>query len=313
MGILLFKGNTNTSAIDDIRVSNQQLTFNKFRNPERTITKTLTTYQSREKLEAELQFQYENDEYYRRLRRLFDDRSLIQEGLLFMPVPYSDSKSVTLLEPAYDPYADPYCSFQQVSYMKDDTENEPWLYSYDTLLSTEFSEAQYDAIASTDSATSVTITPGTGKYGGVCLGFDVNSFMTIFDRRDLRRLTLSWLGLSKSPLRFFVWSPTSNTWYNIHDEYYYNSSDLPLTYKQSVAQFCLPQGYTSIADDFINDDGKIKFLVCNQTTAGTLLMKHVRLLLNGYYVIPESPEDIENYALHFTGAGRTGQIKLLEI
>lgn len=303
MGVLLFKGNTATASIDDVRVSNQQLTFQKFRNPERTLNKSLSTYQFKEKLEAEIQFQYEGDTYYRVLRKLLDDRNSLQDSLLFMPVPYSESKAATIYEPSTATNKAYFITWADLV--------KPWTKDLADVILEEVDATSYTNIASPTSSTYIS-TSSTG-YNGIILSFDLTAFKDTFTTQDIRRLTLNLLGLQSSPLRSFIWSPSSEEWYNIGDTYYYEEADLPLLYKQTISQFSLPQGFSSVASGFLDANYKVHFLICNGELSEIFLLKYARLLVNGYYVIPESPEDIENYAVHFTGAGRTGSLNLLEI
>lgn len=307
MGFLIGKS---SDTLSEFETTNQRITPSTFRNIERSIDKTLQSFQFKEKLAFEYELQYMTDAYYQDLLALLKNRSSLREGFILMPIPWSADQSKGVLKPVYG-------SANKIYYSNPGVE--PWTISMGTIGKTEFTEVQYGYIATNDT-TYFSQAANASSYNGLIFEFDMAAFITAYTSKVMRRFTLGFLGMNSSPVRFFIWSPTQAAWYLIEDLYYYDDTafDTPgagafSLNKQLIAAFQHPWGTTGMYEDFVDSSTKKVFIMaCTNTVNQALMIQYARLFVNGYYVAADDPEDIENFSTAFTGAGRTGNIKFQE-
>lgn len=319
MGFLIAKPN---AAFTSFVTVNQRVQYNSFRNPERSINKTLQTYQFKEKGDFSYEFNYMTEAEFRSLFYIVKNRSSLREGLLLIPVPYSEYESYCNLTPTYNTTNKAYWGALAAA------GGIPWEKAYADLGKSELSEAEYGKINIDDTNyLELAATAATYKY--FLFDFDLTNFINGFSYKEIRRLTLPWIGMSSSPVRFFIWSPTQYAryllnptketigWYNIDDKYYYDDEKISTSSfylnRALVSAFALPYGNSSIYTDFLDGSNLVKIMAVTGEVNKSLLLQYVRLLVNGYHVCPVDPEDFENYANAFTGAGRTGVLRMSEI
>ena len=96
MGFLIGKAN---ETLQEFETTNQNIRFDDFINPERSINKSAQAYAFREKGIFEYEFQFMSDLNYRNLLYLIKNRSSLREGLISIPIPYSSEPDSTILLP----------------------------------------------------------------------------------------------------------------------------------------------------------------------------------------------------------------------
>jgi len=305
MGFLIGKGNED---LQEFETTNQDIKFLDFKNPERSINKSAQSYAFREKGEFSYEFQFMSETYYRNLLYLCKNRSSLREGMILIPIPYASQQSSCILKPTYS-------TSNKFYYGSSAPANIPWDKKLTDLAYAEISSTQYGYIR-VDDSNSINLVPSP-NYNFYLAQFSLSDFITNFSYKDLRRLTLSYIGMNSSPMRFFIWSPTYLTWYLIDDRFYYDDSSFADTAfylrKQLVSSFTLPWGNTSIYSDFVDGSGNVMFMIAGGTVNQPLLLQYLRLFVNGYWVMATDPQDFENYSVAFTGAGRDGNLKLMEL
>jgi hypothetical protein len=306
MGFLIGKSN---EALTEIETTAQRISFDAFIDSSRSINKTLQTYQYKEKGSFKYEMSFLSDSDYRAITNIARNRNSLREGLFTIPIPYSHYSNASILVPS---------TTTNKAYSGNST-NKPWEAALNSLIDTEFTTIEYDSIDTYD-IDYVNLAAVTAKYNYMIFSFDLSSFVSLFDEREIRRLTLCINGMNSSPIRFFAYSPTSENWYNIEDYYYYDSTAFDAPYgeglfslnKQLVASLALPWGLDSIATDFLSSN-KVYFMAVTGAVNQSLIAQYVRCFVNGYWVSPASVLDLENFATAFTGAGRTGNLELQEI
>jgi hypothetical protein len=309
MGFLIGKGN---ETLQEFETTNQDIKFDDFINPERSINKSAQSYAFREKGSFNYEFQFMSDTVYQNMLYLLKNRSSLREGLLLVPIPYSLQSAASIQLPTYNTNNKFY--FGETL----DAATKPWTKTWAELVKNELTEAQYGKIR-VDDLNYVNLLAGDGVPYFLAQ-FSTSAFTTLFTYKELRRLTLSYIGMNSSPMRFFIWSPSRALWYLIDDRYYYDDTafDMPggsgafSLNKQLISSFTLPWGLTSIYSDFVDVDGTVKFMISGNVVQ-PMIVQYVRLLINGYWVMMAGPQDFENFETAFTGAGRNGQVALLEM
>ena len=93
MGILLGKSD---QTLTNFEVTNQQVSFESFRNVNRAIDKSGQIYQFREKGSFDLEFNYMSNSDYQALSHLLRNRNSLRDGLIFQPIPYAGDASTIL-------------------------------------------------------------------------------------------------------------------------------------------------------------------------------------------------------------------------
>lgn len=300
MGFLVGKSN---QALSTIECQNQKIKFDNFPLNDRSIDKLLHNYQFKEKGEFMYEFDYMSDTDYRTLLYLFKNRNSLREGFLLVPIPYSEQSSKTVR--LFDGDPDKVYSYSVLS--------APWNTALGSISKTEFSAGDYTAIGAYNSSY-VELTGLSGRWKGYIFELDLNDFFTAFSYKELRRVTLVVNGMVSSPMRFFAWDYTNSEWYNITDYFYYDDTSLAdagfYLHKQMVGSLSLPWGSDALYDNFVSGT-KMTFMLAGAQTKSTLI-QYVRTLINGFLVACEE-HDLENFATVFTGSGRTGNVKLLEV
>lgn len=305
MGLLLGKANTSLSEFD---TTNQNVKHNSFRINERSIDKSLQAYQFKEKAEFGYEFQFFSDANYQNLINLLTNRSSLREGLFLLPIPYSHQEAACGLVPT-----------EGLHKAYEGNLTDPWNTPLGSMTLFELSSANYLKIRTYD--TNYLETSGVGQlHYFFIFKFDLSSFLSLFSWKELRRMTLLHVGMYSSPIRFFAWSPLNNQWYLMDDRAYYDDTafDIPGTgafslNKQLVSQLGLPWGNESLYQSFVDGSNIVTFMVSGGNIDQQILTQFVKLFVNGYWVNPDDPIDIENFSVAFTGAGRTGNIKLMEM
>ena len=311
MGFLIGKAN---ETLQEFETTNQNIRFDDFINPERSINKSAQAYAFREKGIFEYEFQFMQDLDYRNLLYLIKNRSSLREGLINIPIPYSSEPDSTIILPTVSTLNKVYYGGYLESTAK------PWEVVWGTLPKVELTSGEYSKVRVND-ANAIWIAPLANWITYYLLQFNATDFITDFSYKELRRLTLGYIGMNSSPMRFFIWSPTYEQWYLIDDRYYYDDTafDYPVgggefsLNKQQVASFTLPWSTQSIYKDFVDTDNTVKFMVSNDHDNETLMMQYCRLFINGYWTMMAGPQDFENYSTAFTGAGRVGKLTLMEM
>lgn len=308
MSMMLGKSN---AALTSFEVQNQTITPTTGQLSRRAVNRSASAYRFREKLSINYEFNYFADSVYQNLRYMVDNRNSLREGLFCLPIPYSESSTKCILNPLKSTH--PAYYVQPTS--------KPWTLAWAALALNELTDAQYGYINVYDT-NYVNIVASATNYRAFILEFDLTEFLAAFSYKELRRLTLQVNGMNSSPVRFFVYAPLSDTWYNIDDRVYSNSGDFDLPsgsgafslHKQLVAQLGCPWSYDSLYDDFVNSSTKkVTFMVAGGNLNQSLMMQYVRLFVNGLWVYPTDDTNLENYATAFTGAGRSGVLALEEV
>ena len=230
--------------------------------------------------------------------------------MILLPQPYCENvttQNACIITPTYNTDNKAYWVWTVFS--------NPWDNALSALNKTELDSTNYGYIGANDSSASSVALPIV--HSAALFKFKLTDFFSSFSEKELRRLTLAVLGMNSAPIRFFIWSPTYEQWYNIDDRDYYDhgqfdSSAFSLN-KQLIASFTLPWGITSMADHFVDDNDFVHIMYCPSTAGTQLTCQYVRLFVNGYWVLASDPQDFENFSSSFTGAGRSGNLKLLEM
>ncbi|MEO0205867.1 MAG: hypothetical protein ABIL22_04235 [candidate division WOR-3 bacterium] len=299
MGFLLGKSSDSLSTFE---CQNQNVKFDSFPINDRSISKLLHNYQFNEKGEFSYDFDYMTETEYRSLLYMLKNRNSLKEGFLLVPIPYSEkSSSISLIT------GSPNKAY------KFTITSAPWLKAIDEITKTELTESEYTALSVYDS-NYVLLSGESYKWNGFIFEIDLSEFINDFSYKDIRRLTFVVNGMNDSPIRFFAWDYTHEDWYNIMDYYYYLDADFGdegfYLHKQLVGSFGLPWGNDSIYSDFVNGN-KVSIMVSGGVGT-SVLIQYARFFTNGYWVMCNDL-NIENFSNAFTGAGRTGDIKLIEI
>lgn len=298
MGILLGKS---SDTLTNFEVTNQQPSFQSFRNVNRSINKAAQIYQFKEKGQFDLEFNYMTNSDYQALSHILRNRNSLRDGLIFQPIPYAGDASTI-------------CDFSGEGYPHKAYK------SYGTTIynipggKTEISTGEYDNINVFDGA-SVTQAAVASNYSAFLLKFNLTDFFNAFSLKELRRLTLVIYGMRQSPISFYVYDQVGETWYNIVDRYENNSdmtvSDFYLN-RQLVAQLSTPWGANTLYDNYCLDY-TVTFMIVGQNLNTAMTLQFARLFVNGYWVGEDESGGFEAYATAFTGAGRSGSLKLMEL
>lgn len=300
MGFLIAKSNQTFINYD---CQAQDISFDSFLSNSRSIDKMLHNYQFKEKGEFNYDFNYLSETSYRSLLYLVKNRESLREGFFLIPIPYSEDSTKCIIYP--DATNNKGYSFYE--------SNAPWLMSLVSITKVSLTATEYTNIAYYDD-NFISKLASSDKWTGFIFQFDLTNFINSFSYKDLRRLTLVVNGMNSSPIRFFAWDTTNEVWYNIQDYFYYDStvftdSKFYLHY-QMVASLSLPWGNNALFDDFTAGN-KVTFLI-SSAKSQPILIQYIRLLCNGYWVAC-TENNLENFANAFTGAGRTGNLKFIEI
>jgi hypothetical protein len=300
MSILIGKSYSTLSAYD---VTNQQVSFDSFRNLNRSIDKSGQLYQFREKGSFELEFNYMTNSDYQSLSHILRNRNSMSDGLIFQPIPYAGAAS-TILD------------------FNDSRHKGYYIGSTSNLInagipggSAEFSSGDYNKIKVYNSD-KIQYVGEHNNYVGFELIFDLSDFLSVFNYKELRRLTLVIHGMETTPVRFAILDQVSGIWFPINDCYAY-AADLTdsafYLYRQIVSSLCTPWATNTLYDNYIANDGKAHFMVVAAWPNEIMCLQYARLFINGYWVAEDEGGGFENYATAFTGAGRSGTLKLIEL
>lgn len=320
MGFFIGKSNTALTEFDTV---GQKPKFSSFKNVDRSVNKTIQSYMFKEKGEFSYDFNYLDEADYRSLLTILHNRNSLREGMFLLPIPYSHESTKAIL-PVTLANAHKAYWFRTTDDPADMTFGVADPPTFDAVASTEFnnnapavnySEATYQAIDAYDTS-AVRIAASSTEYSGLVFVFDLTDFIAEWSAAELRRLTFVMHGMESSPVRFFIYNHTQSAWYLIDERYYYKNTDFTessfFLNKQLVAQFGLPWGDNSINADYLASS-KAYIMAVPSAIDTSILVQYVRLFVNGYWVIAEDPEDIEDFAESFTGAGRSGGLTFLEV
>lgn len=309
MGFLLGKASDTLTEFD---TSNQSIQSDEFLSTERSIDKSACGYAYKEKGSFDYEFQYLESTPFQNLLELIKNRNSLKEGMILIPIPYSEESAKCILLPTHD-------TTNKVYYGRAETTRYPWNIALADLPKTEINEAGYGKIRAND--TNYYDIDTEGGAGGVpyfLLQFDLSNFITDFTYKELRRLTVSILGMNSSPVKFFVWSPTRLDWFLMDDRFHYDETAFTdsafYLNKSLISSFSLPNGSDSMYADFVDSSDKtVKFMIAGADLNQTLLIQYLRLFVNGYWVMQNGTQNIENFSEKFTGAGRSGTLSLIEM
>lgn len=315
MGFLLGKSH---EALQEFDTTGQDLKFNSFPILDRSINKSLQAYQFREKAEIEYVFSFLSDSDHGNLTKLLLDRNSLREGQILLPIPYSENSSKCIY--TFEGITSP-STIHKAFYFE--SSNPSWDLTLAQLQSltgsgqyyTEFSTTYYNWVSYYDTNIFL-LNPASDKYCGVVLQFKLTDFLSSFSNKELRRITLITHGMVSSPIRFFAYDLKQDDWYLLADRYYYNDADFAKPgfhyYKQLIGQLSCPWGSTTLYNDFVSSSDYLTLMIACGKKGQPIEINWLRLLVNGFWVF-SSESDIENFETSFTGAGRTGTIKFLEI
>ncbi len=297
------------NVLSEFCITNQTIENLQFKTKNRSINKSLQSYQWKEKASIKYDFDFIEESTFQDLTYLLTNKSSLNEGFLTMPIPYSNNKSKCIYD--FNGITSP-SSFhvcKTYSGPKGVDDFNPITETHDIELTT----AQYTSIGSYDTNKVEVTNVGNGTW--LTFEFNINDFLTTFSYKEIKRFMFVFFGMKSSPIKFYLWDYDNAEWYNIEDYYYYDSSKFAessfyLNY-QMIAPFSLPFGYESINTNFI-DSNKIIFGVYSTSSTQNLLCQYIKMFINGYNVIADDPEAM-NYRDYFIGAGRRGQLSLLEI
>lgn len=298
MGILLGKSD---QTLTNFEVTNQQVSFESFRNVNRAIDKSGQIYQFREKGSFDLEFNYMDNGDYQTLSHLLRNRNSLRDGLIFQPIPYAGDASTILT------FANGGATHKTYTF---ETTTDPLTHG---LTGSEFSSGGYDNIKAYD--TNYAYYSSHLKYAGFLFRFNLAAFLSAFGYQELRRLTLVTHGMQTSPVRFAIYDQVNGSWYPIVDKYDYNADFTDANfylYRQLVAQMSTPWAVNTLYDNYCTD-GTVWFMMVTGLVSETILLQYIRLFVNGYWVAEDESGNFENYATAFTGAGRSGTCKLIEL
>jgi hypothetical protein len=300
MSILIGKSDATLTAFN---VTGQTPTPNSFRNMARSINKSGQVYQFREKMGYDLEFNYMPDSDYQTLSAILRNRNSLREGLIFQPIPYAGAASSIIDLSGAGAVNKAY---------KFATDTDPLVF---TGSKTEFNSTEYGYVSAYNSSY-VNWDSGGGDYNGFILKFSLAAFIAAFASQELRRLTLVIHGMKTSPVRFAIWDQVNSSWYPIDDRFEYNSAQLTTAgfylYRQLVTAMGTPWGTNTLFDNYAAD-GTVTFMVVAGNPAEPMALQYARLFVNGYWVMEDEGGNFESFASAFTGAGRSGTLKLLEI
>jgi hypothetical protein len=298
MSILIGKS---SDALSSFEVTNQTPAFDSFRNTQRSIDKSGQIYQFREKGSFDLEFNYMTDAQYQDVSHILRNRNSLRDGLVFQPIPYAGSaSSILTLDGSINK-----------AYKMVDVSSDPMTHN---LTGTEFSGGDYTAVSAYNSS-KVEMPAAPLVFGGFLLRFSLAAFFSAFSHKELRRLTLVIHGMETSPVRFAIYDQVNAAWYPIDDRYSYNN-DLTAPafnlYRQLVAQVSTPWGMNTLYDNFAADN-TVWFMIVAGSQNEAMLLQYARLFVNGYWVAEEESGNFEKFSVAFTGAGRTGTLRLIEL
>lgn len=310
MGFLL--GRLGDSSLTEFETTNQDIKHNDFEINERSVDKSLQSYSFREKLFAQYEFQFMTDTEYKNLLYLVKHRNSLRPNLVLLPIPYSHEYAKCIYLPDG---INNICSYG----MTVNSTTYPWNIPLNSLIQTEITANDYAKINTYDS--NYIRQDGDDGVPYYVFQFPLGDFTSAFSYQELRRLTLTWVGMNSSPYRFFIWSPLRSTWFLMDDKFHNDSTsfDIPSgngafsLYKGLVTGFSCPPGYDSIKDGFLDGNNIINIMVSAAKGFSPIMLQYVRLFVNGFYVKALSPQSFENYSTSFTGAGRTGNLMLEEL
>lgn len=309
MGFLL--GKLSDASLTEFETTNQDLKFDEFEIAERSVDKSLQSYLFKEKLFAQYEFQFMQNSEYQNLLYMVKHRNSLRPGLMLLPIPYSHSYEDCIISPD---------GVNNLAFygMTVNATTYPWNIPLNSLTLTELSAGDYTKINTYDSTyIRQDADDGVPYY---VFQLDLNDFCNTFSYKELRRLTLEWIGMNSSPYRFFIWDYLHSQWFSVEDKYHYDSTsfDIPSgsgafsLYKGLICNFTCPNGYESIYDGFMTN-GIVTLMVSTGAGFQNILLQYFRLFVNGYYVKAMSPQSFENFSTSFTGAGRTGTLILEEM
>jgi hypothetical protein len=309
MGFLLGKA---SDTLQEFDTSNQSVQFDEFINTERSIDKSASGYTFKEKGSFDYEFQYLESTPFQNLLELIKNRNSLKEGMILIPIPYSEYSNKCVLLPTYNTTNKVWLGSAQATWY-------PWNLAFADIPKSEIAESAYDNIRANDS-NYVDILPESSN-GGVpyfLLQFDLSDFISEFTYKELRRLTVSVLGMNSSPVKFFVWSPTRLDWFLMDDRFHYDETAFTdsafYLNKSLISSFSLPNGSDSMYADFVDSSDKtVKFMIAGADLNQALLIQYLRLFINGYWVMQDGTQNIENFSEKFTGAGRSGTLSLIEM
>jgi hypothetical protein len=300
MGILIGKSD---ATLTNFEVTGQNVSFSSFRNTQRSISKAGQIYQFQEKGSFDLDFNYMSNGDYQSLSHILRNRNSLRDGLIFQPIPYAGDAS-TILD-----FTDKGTTNKAYKFS---TPSEPM--ANGPTRSSEFSSSEYDEVKAYDTS-AVEIAAAAGNYAGYWMDFNISSFLSTYSYKELRRLTLVIHGMKTSPVRFGIYDVLNSVWVPLVDKYEYNSdltSSSFYLYRQLVAQAATPWGSNTLYDNFA-PSGHVQFLITSANVNVPMALQYARLFINGYWVGEEESGNFENFATAFTGAGRSGQLKLVEL
>lgn len=309
MGFLLGRLGT---TLTEIETTNQNIKQDCFDLTQRSVDKSLQSYSFKEKLFASYEFQYLDDGDYEDLLALVKHRNTLRPNLMLVPIPYSEQSASCIISPD---------GVNQIaSYgMTVSATTLPWNIALNSLTLTELSAGDYTKINTYDSEyIRQDADDGVPYY---VFQFNLSDFISAFSAKQIRRLTLEWVGMNSSPYRFHIWDSLHSEWFLMDEKYFYDSTafDIPSgsgafsLYKGLVSSLSLPNGYDSINGTFVDANGLVNIMVSTKEGFQNIMLQYVRLFVNGYYVKAMSPQSFENFSTGFTGAGRTGTLELEEI
>jgi hypothetical protein len=189
-----------------------------------------------------------------------------------------------------------------------------------TVKTTEFTSGDYTGI--TGFSTPMSYTSAVDDYIHFGFTFDLTQWLTVNTLSNLLRISLfmqtpaAYRVNISTPVDLFgiivyAYNVTSAAWV----EFYRRSITLTVA-NQQCAGIRPTINYTNIAD-FVDGNNKVTFMVSTlQPRAGqgisTLAMNYTACLVNGFMV--RRAEDFNmNWTNAFTGAGRSGQLRLSEV
>lgn len=316
MGFLL--GKSNAASLTEFEVTGQDVKFDNDKNKNRSINRSMQAYMYREKGNFIYEFDYLAEAKYRSMLGILQNRNSLREGMQLLPIPYSEDSTKAILDyNGITPVATTHGVYKVTSGIDPAdmtlTDGNPPTMGSATIA--EFTAGEYGNVG-TYNASGVQHGPHCVDYTGFIFRFDLSNFISTWSGNELRRLTLFMHGMKSSPMRFFAYNWTQAAWYLIDDRYYFDDTQFSVPgfnlYKQLVAQLSTPWGDNDLNTDYLTGN-KVYFMAVPGAGNKPALVQFVRLLANGYWVMADDPEDIEDFANAFTGAGRNGSLTFLEM
>ncbi|MFA6198651.1 MAG: hypothetical protein WC734_05915 [Patescibacteria group bacterium] len=295
------------STLSTFTTTNQRISYDTGKIMERSVNRAMQSYRFTEKGNFQYEYQFLTEADYRTLIYMLNDRNSLRDGLFLLPIPYSDNSATAIYTPLYNTH--------NVYTISDDA-TAPWGMALSAITKVQADNTNTAKLATYDTDY-LNVAASSLYYSGFIFQFNINAFVAAFSQNEIRRLTLQINGMNSSPVRLFCWNVSRSTWYLMDDFRYFDDSQFTdgsfYLYKQIVGQLGPTYGEVSVGDSYLDGNDIVTFMLVGNELNQQVMAQYVRLFVNGFWVDPEEPMDIENYMVSFTGAGRQGTLNLSEV